>query len=488
MLFNSYPFLFAFLPLVFAGFFLLGRWRIRAATAWLLLMSLFFYGWWNPTYIFLLIGSFLFNFLVGRQIARTAKELPRVSRYALICGVAADLGLLAYYKYSGFFVAQADWALGAHFAVPAIILPLGISFFTFTQIAFLVDCYRGLAGEYDLVNYGLFVTYFPHLIAGPILHHKEMMPQFREPQTYRLQLPNIAIGTTLFVIGLTKKLAFADPMAHFADPVFAGAPTAIGMSQAWIGALAYTLQIYFDFSGYSDMAVGLSRLFNIALPLNFNSPYKSANIIDFWRRWHMTLSRFLRDYLYFPLGGNRKGAARRYANLLATMILGGLWHGAAWTFVIWGLLHGSYLCVNHAVQHLTKRASWRQPSWWPIAGTAATFLAVVTAWVFFRATSTGSAIAILRAMYGGSAFHLAPGEVRQFAIIMLLLCVCWFLPNSQQILQLGNVGEGGAADQPVPAWALWRPSLVHALVAALALATCLVLIGRNDSAFIYYAF
>ena len=267
----------------------------------------------------------------------------------LLVAIAANLALLAYYKYAIFFVANAQRLIGHVGPLPEIVLPLGISFFTFTQIAFLVDAHRGLAREYSFTHYTLFVTYFPHLIAGPILHHREMMPQFDRRSTYTLDWDNVAVGLTMFIIGLFKKTVIADDMAAFASPAFdaAAGGTQLTLLEAWGAALAYTFQIYFDFSGYTDMALGASRMFGIVLPLNFRSPYKAANIIDFWRRWHITLSRFLRDYVYIPLGGNRKTVPRRYENLLLTMLVGGLWHGAGWTFVFWGALHGIYLVVNH---------------------------------------------------------------------------------------------------------------------------------------------
>ena len=341
MLFNSYTFLLAFLPVALVGFALLRRHGMaRASIAWLVLASFVFYGWWNPVYVALLALTIIVNF--SRRNARQSKPL-------LYLGVAFNLGLLGYYKYLGFFASIADAVAGTGFGAIQVALPLAISFFTFQQIAYLVDAERGLAAEPDFLNYCLFVTFFPQLIAGPIVHHGEMMGQFRETAKRRLKDIDIAVGLTLLAAGLFKKVVVADNLAYYASPVFhaADAGQALGFARAWAGTLAYSLQIYFDFSGYSDMAVGMARLFGIRLPVNFFSPYRAGNIIEFWRRWHMTLSRFLRDYLYLSLGGNRKGPARRYLNLLATMVLGGLWHGAGWTFVAWGLLHGLYLAANH---------------------------------------------------------------------------------------------------------------------------------------------
>ncbi|WP_309246667.1 MBOAT family O-acyltransferase [Ramlibacter montanisoli] len=284
-----------------------------------------------------------------------------------------------------------------------MILPLGISFYTFTQIAFLVDTYQGKVTEFNFFRYALFVTWFPHLIAGPVLHHAEMMPQFARKAVCRIDWQNVAVGLSIFVLGLAKKVLLADSIAEFASPVFDGVKAGAQpmLFEAWVGALAYTLQLYLDFSAYSDMAIGLSLMFNVRLPLNFDSPYKATSIIDFWRRWHMTLSRFLRDYLYIPLGGGRAGNARRYANLMTTMVLGGLWHGAGWTFVVWGTLHGCYLLVNHAWRAFRRRHGWGEGGRAAaLAAGALTFLAVVVGWVFFRADSMASAVTMLQGMTG----------------------------------------------------------------------------------------
>jgi len=365
MLFNSFGFLFLYLPVVLAGYFVLRRWRAGWTAAWLAAASLFFYACGDARHLPLLLGSILFNYWCARQ------------RRWLPFGVAANLALLAYFKYANFFI--------------DVVTPVGISFFTFTQIAYLIDCRRGGTGEYRLTQYALFVSYFPHLIAGPVLHHKEMMPQFDRPQ--RFDMADIGIGLSIFVVGLAKKVLLADPLSVLVAPVFA--PNAQPqLVEAWIGTLAYTLQLYFDFSGYSDMAIGLSRLFGVRLPLNFNSPYKAANISEFWRRWHMTLSRFLRDYLYVPLGGNRHGPLRRYRNLMLTMLLGGLWHGAGWTFLVWGGLHGVFLVLHHGWQACRPSAALR---WW---GRWLTLLAVMLAWVVFRAPDLVTAAQVAQGLAG----------------------------------------------------------------------------------------
>ncbi len=448
MLFTSFAFIFAFLPIVFVVFFSLARFVGReTAAAWLALASIFFYGWWSTTYIPLLLASIVFNFTVGYIIALNQARNRSIAKAALYVGVISNLLLLCYYKYSNFFLGEIARSTGVHMPTLELVLPLGISFFTFTQIAFLVDAWRGKAREYNFWHYLLFVTWFPHLIAGPILHHAQMMPQFKNPEIYSVRSRNISIGIALFAVGLGKKLLLADPISTYADPVFHAAATgqAIGPMIAWVGAIAYTLQIYFDFSGYSDMAVGLSMLFGIHLPINFNSPYKSHNIIEFWRRWHMTLSQFLRDYLYIPLGGNRKGEARRLVNLMLTMLLGGLWHGANWTFVVWGGLHGAYLCINHIFQKLPPAI--RMAGVFPKALTVPasillTFGVVVIAWVFFRAENINSAQTMIVAMAGFAEtvawedVFKTSGLLPFLSYLSISMLVIWALPNVYELLDL----------------------------------------------------
>lgn len=387
MLFNSYTFIFIFLPTSLIVFFAIGKkGHHRIATSWLIGISLFFYGWWNPAYLGLIIVSMLFNYALGIALASEEKEI--LKKNILIFGIGVNLVLLGYYKYAGFFVENIELLLGKDFNLSNIILPLAISFFTFQQIAYLVDAYKGETKEYSFLHYCLFVTFFPQLIAGPIVHHKEMLPQFSRDSIYKFNTTHFAIGLTIFALGLFKKVVLADGIAVYASPAFQAADQGVALTffEAWSGSLAYTLQLYFDFSGYSDMAIGVARMFGIRLPLNFNSPYKSTNIIDFWRRWHITLSRFLREYLYIPLGGSRKGTGRRLVNLMLTMLLGGLWHGAGWTFVIWGALHGFYLIINHLWRGIFSKSHIRsfavnKVSWF------ITFIAVVIAWVPFRAES-----------------------------------------------------------------------------------------------------
>ncbi len=390
MLFNSNVFLFAYLPVVLAVFYLLKfRADRRGTMAWLAAASLFFYGYWDLRFLPLLAGSILINFTLSRFMR------PGETRALFIVSLVFNLALLGFFKYANFFVDNLAGLTGAEIAIRQIVLPIGISFFTFTQIAFLVDRWRGGTPQPGLVNYVLFVTFFPHLIAGPILHHREMMSQFETaPDSRKWDGPAFNAGLCLLAIGLVKKVVIADSLGAFAAPRFARAAAGEQLEAmiAWATALAYHLQIYFDFSGYCEMAMGLALLFGIRFPANFDSPYQSRSIIDFWRRWHMTLSRFLRDYLYIPLGGNRDGEARRMLNLMAVMLLGGLWHGAAWTFLLWGGLHGLYLMINHG----WRRLGFRLPAAW--LGLVLTNLAVIFAWVTFRADSIDTAASIYRSM------------------------------------------------------------------------------------------
>lgn len=497
MLFNSYQFVFVFLPVVLLVYFGLGRVNRVWAAAWLALASLVFYGYWSVKYVPLLLGSVTFNYVCGRALSRRA-QTPQ-ARMLLIASITANLLLLGFYKYADFFLGSINDVFGTQIPMLAIVLPIGISFFTFTQIAFLVDAYRGLAREYSFIHYLLFASYFPHLIAGPILHHAEIMPQFQSSAPYHFSSRSFAMGVTIFTIGLAKKILVADHFGIMASPIFDAAHTGtpLPLVSAWVGVFAYSFQLYFDFSGYTDMAIGISKLFGVELPINFLSPYKAGSIIEFWQRWHMTLSRFLRDYLYFPLGGNRKGTFRRYLNLMITMLLGGLWHGANYTFVVWGGLHGAFLVINHA-----WRAAFGGPSgveglpgrrFAPatIAARVVTFLCVSVAWVFFRANDLGSASNLLRGMMGFSGILVGVREgvaqpllVRSDPELVLVFLatgiVVWAMPNTREIA----VRLERAFDSPVPG-VFYRRVVPATAGVVLALA---LMEMRRVSSFLYFQF
>jgi alginate O-acetyltransferase complex protein AlgI len=399
LLFNSYEFIFAFLPITFFIYFYLNSKRLTiAAKGFLVFASLFFYSWWDIVYLPLILSSILFNYLIGTTLSKSSENnklgLNKTfsKKSILVFGIVCNVALLGYFKYTNFFLENFNGIFESNIPLQHIILPLGISFFTFTQIAFLVDAYRNEVKEYDLMRYMLFVTYFPHLLAGPILHHKEMMPQFANLKNSVINYRNIAVGLFIFSIGLFKKVIIADTFAVWANAGFDTATT-LNLFEAWATSLSYTFQLYFDFSGYTDMAIGISLMFNIKLPINFNSPYKALNIQDFWRRWHMTLSRFLRDYIYIPLGGNKKSSFRTYTNLLATFVIGGFWHGAGWTFLFWGFLHGIALIIHRAWTNLGFKMNI-------ILAWFITFNFVNVAWVFFRAKEWEDAIKVLKGMAG----------------------------------------------------------------------------------------
>ena len=502
MLFNSWEFILLFLPLTLAGYQLLARRGSWPAMVWLTAASLIFYAWWNVAFLPLLLASIGFNYALGLAIHRAPRP---ASRRWLIFAIAGNLGALGYWKYLDLLIDSVNTLAGSGWPLQHLVLPIGISFFTFTQIAYLVDVHRGRVQEFRPLQYGLFVSYFPHLIAGPVIHHADVMPQFTRAQTGRKFWPGIAFGLTLFTIGLAKKLLIADPLSAYVGPVF-NAPASPHLIEAWGAALAYTFQLYFDFSGYSDMAVGLSRLFGIDLPVNFNSPYKARNISDFWRRWHITLSRFLRDYLYIPLGGNRRGGGLRYRNLFITMLLGGLWHGAAWTFVVWGGLHGCYLALHHGWQAI--RARWlagapleRRRSY-RVFSQVLCFTAVVVGWVFFRAHTLGSGFDILAGMAGQhgagwpNAVAAALGVIEgggagrfsaaQGAWLLAAMGIAFFAPNSMQLL--AGISPRTDAQAEIDSRApRWRLSAGLACGTGLLAVACLLRLNRG-SEFLYFQF
>src|ERR1700686_481039 len=508
MLFSSYTFLFQFLPATVLAFAAARRHSPRAAIMVLAAASLFFYGAWRPVYLLLLIASVAVNFTLGLRM-----EDPLRRRSIGAFGVALNLAVLCYFKYTNFIFDSVNALTGAPLPFFNIILPLGISFFTFQQIAYLVDVMRGARVERDIVSYTLFVSFFPHLIAGPLVHHAEMIPQFKRGRTGRSAVL-AARGLAIFAAGLFKKVVIADNLAQFVSPVFAhlDAGGGVATSWAWLATLAYSLQIYFDFSGYCDMAIGLALSFGIRLPVNFRSPYRAGSIIEFWRRWHITLSRFLRDYLYIPLGGNRLGEQRRYINLMVTMLLGGLWHGAGWNFLIWGGLHGLYLCANHLWQAwrgahtkaLAAKGYAKAFPAWVLKGCAwaITFVAVVIAWVFFRARTADGAWQMLGGLFGfeaGSSAYVSPGILRLMDLpllvgegrllliggggVVLALAIALGLPN---VPQLFGYREYRRAPEPA-ALLRWRPNAAWGLLSALALAISLFGMWQRLE-FLYFQF
>jgi alginate O-acetyltransferase complex protein AlgI len=461
-----------FLPLVLAGFHML---RIhaspRAPFLWLLAASLVFYAWAEPRHLALLLALIIVNHVIAVTLARTGRGL------LLALGVVLDVAVLAVFKST------------------TLTVPLGLSFITFQLLAYLVDTYRGDIERHDLIDLGLVVTMFPHLVAGPILRYTDTAPQLRharEPGPGH----DLAVGVTLFVAGLFKKVMLADGLAVYVGAVFDGSARAgtVGVAEAWAGALAYTLQLYFDFSGYSDMALGLARMMGIRLPLNFDAPYRAASAIEFWKRWHMTLSRFLFEYLYFPLWGGRASRYARYAGLLVTMAIAGLWHGVGVTFLVWGLLHGVYLVVNHVWREARRALGLAGPrGWWgrPL-GIAVTFAAVVVAWTIFRAPTWDAALAMLRGLAGASgvsglgAFGAVPGASarRGLGVIVVLLAVVWFAPT----LSAWLARYSPALDAPAPARWQWSPTPAWGALVGVMAALCLYFMLARRMEFLYFQF
>ncbi|AWC27715.1 MBOAT family O-acyltransferase [Bacillus cytotoxicus] len=394
MLFNSFEFIFLFLPIAFLLYFLLNRFGyVTLAKVWLVLASLFFYSYWNVKYLPLMLVSLIVNYFIGMHLVQHR------SKVLLTVGLLFNIGMLSYFKYYDFFLENVNELFGTHFALLSLTLPLAISFYTFQKIAFLVDTYRGETEACHFLDYALFITFFPQLIAGPIVHHAQIMPQFMDREKKRWQSKYIVLGIFVFAIGIFKKVGIADVLSPLVREGFDVQPS-LTFVEAWLSSLAFTFQLYFDFSGYSDMAIGIALLFNITLPQNFNSPYKAVNIQDFWHRWHMTLSQFLTKYVYISLGGNRKGVTRTYVNIMIVFLISGLWHGAGWTFIFWGFLHGAASVIHR----LWRKMGGCMPPW---AGWLITFLFINITWVFFRATSWHDAIKVLKGMIGLNGFELA---------------------------------------------------------------------------------
>lgn len=522
MLFNSFVFLGVFLPAVLLLFWAAERLRIRSLTTGVLLVaSLVYYGYWDYRFLWLICGSILVNYWLGLMLQEVrARRRDASASLLLTTGVALNLAPLAYYKYADFALSSFS-AAPVDASLPALILPLGVSFFTFQQIAYLVDVRRGETAERRFLDYALFVTFFPQLIAGPIVHYKETLPQFRRFGAIGLKASNVAVGLTIFAIGLFKKTVIADGIATASTPVFTAAAQggSPDLLQAWQGALAYSFQLYFDFSAYSDMAIGAARIFGVRLPINFHAPYRATSIIDFWRRWHITLSRFLRDYVYIPLGGNRGRFAARYRNILVTMLIGGLWHGAGWTFVLWGGLHGLFLVANHLWRRATGGLGAGSAARW--TGRVLTFLVVVIAWVPFRAEDFDATVRIWAGMAGLNGLvlpqtlarfvgpetltafgaQLAAIPLRETAAVWAALAALtlwvWTLPTPYMLLRRyrpalrhdgGDALQACTPDGPVARRTVWRPGLVWALITAGAGAASVLAMLVGSSEFLYYQF
>ena len=522
MLFNSYEFILAFLPVTLIVFFLLRYTAYhRFAIAWLVIASLFFYGWWELRYLLLIGFSIIFNFVMGRLLESASNsKADSKANIILFFGIMVNLALIAYFKYANFFVHTVSQFGNTNWHLAQIILPIGISFFTFQQIAYLVDTRRGVTQEHNFLQYCLFIVFFPQLIAGPIVHHRQMLPQFAgDKLAGQPVFENLAVGITIFAIGLFKKVIIADNLALVSTPLFDAAEQGqvLNFFWSWRGTLAYTLQLYFDFSGYSDMAIGLARMFGIRLPLNFHSPYQASSIIDFWRCWHMTLSGFLRDYVYIPLGGNKRGKLRRYANVLITMLLGGLWHGASWTFVLWGGLHGLFLIVN-----IAWRVLWPTPiqRWWSrLIGRLLTFIVVAMAWVFFRAESFEAAIAVFDGMrnlpvnltgklgpiddilvFLGFRFDgpvLWYSDLYSLIWLVFWLSFLWLLPNTQQWMSNFKPAANYLSEQHTKLqtvgvfskfkWSYWDLSIKWAVYTGILLGIAFLSLS-HVSEFLYFQF
>jgi D-alanyl-lipoteichoic acid acyltransferase DltB (MBOAT superfamily) len=486
MLFNSYVFIFLFLPITLLIYFGLNKWKlIWASILWLIFVSLVYYGWWNPKYVLLIVGSILFNYTIGTWLKRN-RDTDRLKRKSvLIIGIFGDLLLLGYFKYANFFISNFNSFSNSQVPLLHIALPVGISFFTFTQIAYLVDAHRGETEGYPLPIYTLFVSFFPYLLAGPIIHHREMITQYNQIGNKVLDYRNITGGLYLFFIGLFKKVVIADTLARWVNNGFDNAAT-LALIEAWAASLSFTLQLYFDFSGYTDMALGSAKMFNIDLPVNFNSPYRSLNIQEFWRRWHITLGRFVRDYVYIPLGGNRISGVRTLFNLMVTFFLVGLWHGAGWTFVFWGCLHGGALVIHR----LWRKCNIRIPRFlaWLI-----TFNFVNAAWIFFRAKTFGNAMDVLKGMIGmnGVVFPESLGErlggLRDYGIRFGQ----WLVKiggNEKTIILIGiflliSLAFRNSNEMV----ARFRPNFVHLIFICIVAVMSILYLGRY-SEFLYFRF
>lgn len=477
MLFNSYVFMLAFLPITLLGYFLLGKLpaHVQLNKAFLVVASFIFYGYNNPSYVPIIFLSILVNYALSQAMLIAQRKAIRLP--LMLLGLGLNLGVLFYFKYHDFFCENLNSAFGTSFVLNNVALPLGISFFTFQQLSYVIDSYKRTVPRYNILDYALFVTFFPQLIAGPIVLHSEIVPQFADEKNRKFSFDNFAPGLYAFALGLFKKVIIADTFGAAVEAGFAAAQS-LNTAEAWFVAVGYTLQLYFDFSGYCDMATGVGLMFNIKIPLNFNSPYKSMNIREFWQRWHMTLSRFLTTYIYFPLGGSRKGMVRTCMNLMIVFLASGLWHGAGWLFLLWGLLHGAasvlYRLFRKQYDALHPALQW-----------FLTFGFIVVAWVFFRATSLSDALAIVKSMIAmdfgplrseiTSAFALPGGFHPGYNALYMLV---WYALSLFACLGMKNTYEKTFA---------FKPTLLNSLSTVLLILYCTLSLS-NVSVFLYFNF
>ena len=486
MLFNSLQFILLFLPAVILAFFL----ARSEATAQIILIaaSLLFYGWWDYRFLPFIVAVVAINYWFGIAIASEKSKIRKKAIF--VAGIIVNLAPLAFFKYGAFVTSNLNY-LGTNIPLLSLVLPLGISFFTFQKIALLADIYEDKITNPSFRSYLLFIIFFPHLIAGPITNPREMLPQFEKRQTYHFRLENFFIGGSFFVIGLFKKVGIADQVAAYSTPIFSAVHAGADLTfmTAWGAAVAYALQIYFDFSGYSDMAIGLARIFSIDMPINFNSPYQATCAIEFWRRWHMSLSRFLRDYLYIPLGGSRTGKTRTHFNIMIVMLLGGLWHGAGWNFVLWGGLHGLFLVINHLWRSVALLARLSRTWWtWPL-----TMLAVIVAWVPFRALEFHSVQVFYTSMFdifGASAsLHrtITHEATKQIVLLGIVGGVAAFLPNSIQLF--ANYVPFCKNYETTGISTFIQPSVINGMIMGCLIAICLIIIlDSGPREFLYFQF
>lgn len=451
MLFNSHEFIFLFLPFIVLVYFFLNQCKLTLiSSCWLILASLLFYSYWNIIYLPLLLASILINFGIGNLLLKKRLKLNR--RVTLVTGIIFNVALLMWFKHYDFFVTNINYALSTNFTLLNLLLPLGISFFTFQQISYLVDTYRNETKDNGFIYYMLFVSFFPQLIAGPIVQHKEMVPQFIDNGNRKINYKNIAVGIFIFTIGLFKKVGIADTLAVWANAGFDQFDN-LTMFEGWIASLSFTFQLYFDFSGYTDMAIGSALLFNIKLPMNFNSPYKSLNLIEFWRRWHITLSRFLFQYIYVPLGGSRNRKSRTYVNLLIIFLISGFWHGSGWTFIFWGILHGFGIVINRIWRSFNIKIN-------KIIAWFITFNFVNVSWIFFRANNWGDALKIFKSMFGFNGINMAEKQgllfvtQNNFLFILITLALSFIVIFCKNSFELSN--------QFIPSW---RTSIAVSILA-----------------------